>query len=222
MQLEIQLDPVEARLFGVLVEKALTTPDQYPLSVHAATVGANQKSNRDPVLSLGEDDVEAGLQRLEKKYMARRVFPANSRIEKFCHNGKDALGVDAPGLAVLAELLMRGPQTPGELRSRANRMVAFESIDAVMGVIAALTDRGLVRRVAPAPGSRAERYVQLVSPDLHPLEVAAGGYAGVAVAPSADLEARVVALEHEVRRLRGQLSLLAERVGHPFDDEGED
>src|SRR5512143_617123 len=177
MPLETKLDRIEARVFGVLIEKALTTPDQYPLTLNGATNGCNQKSNRDPVLALDEMDVDAALRRLEQKYLARRVFPGNSRVEKFVHNGKDALGLDAPALAVLAELLMRGPQTPGDLRSRANRMAPFESIDGLMNVIGALCERGLARRVAPAPGSRAERYVQLLSPDLHPLEVPVGGYA---------------------------------------------
>src|SRR5262245_9738614 len=121
MALDILLDPIESRLFGVLIEKALTTPDQYPLSVNAAVNGANQKSNRDPVLTLEEPEVASALQRLEKKYMARLVFPGGSRVEKYCHNGKDALGLDAPALAVLAELLLRGPQSPGELRGRAGR-----------------------------------------------------------------------------------------------------
>jgi len=221
MLLEIRLDPYEARVFGVLVEKALTTPDQYPLTLNAATSGANQKSNREPVLSLSEDEVEAALQRLEKKYMARKVFPANSRVEKYCHNGKDALAVDAPELAVLAELLMRGPQTPGELRARAGRMTAIESIEQLMTILARLVDRDLVHRLPPLPGSRAERYVQLLSPDLHPLEAPAGAYAGVtdreAPAPPADLVTRLTALESEVTRLREQLRTLAEKLGHALD-----
>jgi uncharacterized protein len=222
MPLDIRLDPNEARVFGVLVEKALTTPDQYPLTLNAATNGANQKSNREPVLSLSEDEVEAALQRLEKKYMARKVFPANSRVEKYCHNGKDALAVDAPGLAVLSELLMRGPQAPGELRARAGRMTAIESLDQLMAILANLIDRGLVRRLPPTPGSRAERYVQLLSPDLHPLEAPAGAYAAVteraAHAESPDLATRIAALETEVSRLRDQLRDLAQKLGHGLED----
>ena len=154
MNLEIQLDPNEARVFSVLVEKALTTPEQYPLTLNALTNGANQKSNRDPVLSLDEDQVAAALQRLEKKYMVRTVFPMNSRVEKYVHNGKDALGLDATPLAIVAELLLRGPQTPGELRTHAGRMVPIESLDQLSAVLANLIDRGLVRRLPPSPGSR--------------------------------------------------------------------
>lgn len=215
----IHLDPIEARVFGVLVEKALTTPDQYPLSVNAATNGANQKSNRDPVLSLSEDEVEAALRRLEGKYMARKVFPGNSRVDRYCHNGKDALTLDSPALAVLAELLMRGPQTPGDLRARAARMTALPAQADLSSVLTTLIERGLVRRLAPLPGSRAERYVQLLTPDLHPLDAPAGAYvsaagAAPASAPaSADLSARIEALEAEVEQLKQQLRALVERFG---------
>src|SRR5664279_3621894 len=129
MNLEIQLDANESRVFGVLVEKALTTPEQYPLTINALTNGANQKSNRYPVLELDEVAIEAALQRLAKKYMVRSVFPMNSRVEKYVHNGKDALGLDATPLAVVAELLLRGPQTPGEIRTHAGRMIPIESLD---------------------------------------------------------------------------------------------
>src|SRR5579862_6541572 len=169
MNLEIQLDPIESRVVGVLVEKALTTPEQYPLTLNALTNGANQKSNRDPVMTLDEVEVGGALQRLERKYMVRTVFPSNSRVEKYVHNGKDALGLDAAPLAIVAELLLRGPQTPGELRTHVSRMVAVESLEQLATLLANLIERGLVRRLPPSPGSRAERYVQLISPDLHPL-----------------------------------------------------
>jgi len=215
--LEIQLDPYEARVFGVLVEKALTTPEQYPLTLNAVTNGANQKSNRDPVLSLDEADVDGALRRLESKYMARKVFPGNSRVEKYCHNGTDALNLDAKALAVLAELLMRGPQTPGDLRARANRMAALPTLGDLMTVLDQLIARGFARRLDPLPGSRAERYVQLLNPDLHPLEPPAGAYASAERAPSAaaspGLATRVEALEAEVERLRRHVRTLAERLG---------
>lgn len=225
MTLDIRLDPNEARLFGVLIEKALTTPEQYPLSVNAAMNGANQKSNRDPVLSLSEDDVALVLERLVQKYMARKVFPMNSRVEKYCHNGKDALGVDAPQLAVLAELLMRGPQTPGELRTRASRMTPLDSLDQLMRLLAPLMERGFVERIDPAPGSRAERYVQLLSPGLHPLEPSAPAYGTTRDAAEAggalqsDMSARLAALESEVERLHRQLRSLAHKLSVSLDDE---
>jgi uncharacterized protein YceH (UPF0502 family) len=215
--LAVQLDPHEARVFGVLVEKALTTPDQYPLSVNAAINGANQKSNRDPVLSLEEHEVAGALERLVKKYMARKVFPGNSRIEKYVHNGKDALNLESTELAVLAELLMRGPQTPGELRARASRMTSLPSLADLMAILSTLMERGFVRRLDPLPGSRAERYVQLLSPDLHPLEAPGAAYTAdvshvAAAAGQGSLAARVEALEAEVAQLRDELRAVVESL----------
>jgi uncharacterized protein YceH (UPF0502 family) len=219
MPLDIRLDPTEARIFGVLIEKALTTPDQYPLSVNGAMLGANQKSNREPVLSLSEDEVVMALERLVQKYMARKVFPANSRAEKYCHNGKDALAVEMPQLAILAELLMRGPQTPGELRTRVTRMSPIDSLDQLTAYLGPLQERNFIRRLPPAPGSRAERYEQLLSPDLHPLEAPAGAYAtagrhdeGEAAPNARALLARVETLESHVTELRQQVQILMERL----------
>ncbi len=223
MPLDTHLDPIEARVFGVLIEKALTTPDQYPLSLNATTNGANQKANRDPVLSLDEDQVASALYRLQQKYMAREVYPGQSRVTKYIHNGKDALGVDAPALAVLAELLMRGPQMPGELRSRASRMAAMETQEQLTGILAKLIEKGYVRRLPPSPGARAERYVQLLCPDLHPLEAPAPAYLArrdedeeedrqaVAVGAST-LSTRVATLEKEVAELREQVQTLLGRL----------
>jgi len=171
------------------------------------------------VLSLSEDEVASALERLEQKYMARKVFPMNSRVEKFCHNGKDALNLDAAGTAVLAELLMRGPQTPGDLRARASRMAPIETLEQLGSVLTTLIARGYVQRLEPLPGSRAERYVQLLSPGLHPLEPPAGAYVAssshaprpaASVAP--DLVERVAALEAEVVRLKEQVRSLAEKL----------
>lgn len=222
MNLNVQLDAREARVFGVLIEKALTTPDQYPLSINAATNGANQKSNRDPVLSLSEDEVAAALHRLEGKYLARKVFPMNSRVEKFCHNGKDAFALGSTELAILAELLMRGPQTAGDLRGRVSRMAPIASIDELVRTLDPLIQRGFVQRLPPGPGSRAERYVQLLSPALHPLEPSVRAApppatAGAVPEPSTALHARVEALESEVQHLRQLLERLAERLAAPLE-----
>lgn len=167
------LDPIEARLLGVLIEKALTTPENYPLSLNAVTNGANQKSNRDPVLELLESEVRLGLQGLTSKNLVYASHSTGSRVEKFRHNGEAILELDTPRLAVLAELLMRGPQTPGELRVRVSRMTPLDDLGRLMELLRPLLERGLVQRLSPAPGSRAERYAQTLAPKAHPEEASA-------------------------------------------------
>jgi uncharacterized protein YceH (UPF0502 family) len=196
--------PVECRVLGVLVEKAQTTPAQYPLTLNALVNGCNQKSNRDPVTSLDEDDVLTALDSLRGKQMVREVLLSGSRVGKFRHNARDALEIDTTSLVVLAELLLRGPQTVGELRGRASRMHPLESISVVDSTLEGMTSREppLVRRLPSAPGSRAARYMQLLCPDLHPTDVREDR--AESKAPSPGLEERVRLLEAEVRRL-GQL-----------------
>lgn len=220
MENVFQLESHQARLFGVLIEKSLTTPDQYPLTLNAATNGANQRSNRDPVLSLSEDEVERALDGLVQKHLVRRVFLGNSRVEKYAHRGGEMLSLAAAELGVLAELLMRGPQAPGELRARAARMSPLDSLEQLMTVLAGMIERGYVRRVAPGPGSRAERYMQLLAPDLHALETpesvgSGGGGAREAAPPGSGLAARVEALEAEVERLARQVAALAAKLEAP-------
>ena len=214
MHLEIQLDPNEARLFGVLIEKAFTTPDQYPLTLNAAINGANQKTNREPVLSLEEYEVAVALENLVQKNLARRAFLGNSRVEKYTHRGGEMLGVPAPALATLAELLMRGPQTIGELRGRVSRMTPLASLEEAAAALEPLIERGYAKRLDPLPGSRAERYVQLVSPDLHPLDAPAAAGA----APASPLAERVAALEQQMDSLRRALERLAARTGQSLDE----
>lgn len=208
MKRDIQLDALEARVLGVLIEKAMTTPDQYPLTLNSTTTGSNQKSNRQPVLSLDEDEVSRALARLENKGLVRRVYPGNSRVEKYTHLTKESLGLPIPAIAVLAELLLRGPQTLGELRAHAGRMVELPSLDELMSVLQPLIDDEYLERLPPAPGSRAERFVQRLSPGLHPVDVAAVGSYASESAPSPGLAARVEALEEEVARLRTILERL--------------
>jgi uncharacterized protein YceH (UPF0502 family) len=222
MDPEIRLEPVEARVLGVLVEKALTTPEQYPLTLNAVVSGANQKSNRDPVLELSDDAVGEALDGLIDKQLARKVFPGNSRVDKYCHTGTSTLKVEIAPLAVLAELMMRGPQTLAELRARAARMVELDPPERLMEILAALEQRGLIERVPSGRGFRAERFAQLLSPGLHPLD---GGAPAAAAVPDdmpaptrVALAARVDALEGTVRRLETQLRTLAEKLGEPIGD----
>jgi hypothetical protein len=209
MHLDVKLTPHEARVFGVLVEKALTTPENFPLTLNAATNGANQKSNREPVLSLDETEVAIALEGLAQKHLTRKVFLEHSRVEKYTHRGGEMLNLPTPALATLAELLMRGPQTLGELRTRVSRMSKIESLEKMMEALHPLIEYVYAQRIDPAPGSRAERYVQLLCPDLHPIDRAPAPSSS----HSAGLSERVEKLEAEVADLRFQLEALSAKVG---------
>lgn len=169
MTLEHQLEALEARVLGVLIEKELTTPDLYPLTLNSVTLGVNQKNNRDPVMDLMEGEVNVAVQKLIRRSFVGSVHPVGSRTEKFRHNAAALLRLEAPQLAVLAELMMRGPQQPGELRGRVARMVPCETLDRLFEVLKPMLESGLVVRVDPMPGSRAERFAQKLAPDAHPL-----------------------------------------------------
>ena len=220
----IQLTPIEARVLGVLIEKATTTPEQYPLSANALTAGANQKNNRDPVLSLSEDEVFDAVESLRDKQLAVRVDTIGSRVHKYKHTAGETLRCRAGELAVLAELLLRGPQTLGELRGRASRMSPLNTLDDAKTMIRALAEHTepLVKEIPPAPGSRAERYIQLLAPDAHPIQESGPATAttqpsAAAASPAAarGLGDRVAALESEVATLRAALQKLAASIGEP-------
>jgi uncharacterized protein YceH (UPF0502 family) len=146
----VPLGKNERRVLGVLVEKAKTTPDNYPMSVAAIVAGSNQKSNRSPIMQLDEDDVEMALEKL-KTLGAAREIQGSGRVNKFRHVAYEWLGVDAAGVAIMTELLLRGPQTLGELRSRASRMHDFPDLESVNQIVASLETAGLVQPMTP-PG----------------------------------------------------------------------
>jgi hypothetical protein len=215
-----ELLPDECRVLGTLIEKALTTPGQYPLSLNSLVTGVNQKNNRDPVVELDEDRALRAVDGLRAKGFARDVSFTGSRVEKYRHTAGEALEVRAPELALLAELLLRGPQTVGELRGRAGRMHPFDSLEVVESVLKVLSERTapqfpLVRELPPAPGSRAPRWMQLLCEDLHPVSMVASPLAApvrVEAGPSAmdrvtALEARMASLEE---KLEAQSAVVAE------------
>lgn len=172
---EIQLEADEARVLGVLIEKEACTPDQYPLSLNALTSGCNQKSNRDPVLNLGESTVYSCLERLRMQRLAGAVHPLGSRVERFRHNAGETLGASPSELAVLAELLMRGSQARGELRQRVHRMQPMQSLEELEAVLSTLKQKGLVGESAPAPGSRPNQIEERLSRSKAPSPSRMGG-----------------------------------------------
>ncbi len=210
---QLHLNSHEARVLGVLIEKALTVPDQYPLSLNSATLGANQKSNRHPVTDYSEAEMHVAMQGLVMKHLAGHVKTDGSRVDRYKHNAREALGVDDAHLAVLAELLMRGPQQPGELRGRVDRMAPTATLEVLQARLARLMEKELVKRIGAAPGERSERYVQLLCADLHPLDAPSASAPRTAVAPRPDLEARVLTLENKVAQLSTQLERLMSQLG---------
>jgi uncharacterized protein YceH (UPF0502 family) len=207
----ITLTADECRVLGVLVEKAQTTPAQYPMSLNSIIVGCSQKSNRNPVVEFDEDRAVAALDGLREKHLVVFAESISSRVMKYRHCAAPTLGVEASGLVVLVEMLLRGPQTVGELRGRASRMFPLESLEVVRAVLQHLMDRPepLVKCV---PGGRADRYAQLLCPDLHPLEESPAG-AEPAGPPPEGLADRVAKLEEELTRLRAAIERLANSLG---------
>lgn len=216
----IELDPDECRVLGVLVEKAHTVASQYPMSLNAVTTGCNQKSNRDPVMAFDEDRLVAALESLREKKLVLFADTVGSRVMKYRHNAREVLQVGTGELVVLTELLLRGPQTAGEIRTRASRMHPLGPLEELRNLLRHMMERDepLIRRIPPVPGSRAERYVQLLCPELHPIEPATGT-SGDVVAPAAEadprLADRVERLEAEVARQRRALERLALALGEP-------
>lgn len=216
--MNIHLSPTEARIIGSLIEKAITTPDQYPLSLNALTNACNQKSNRDPVLELNERTVQETLDGLVRKHLVLERSGFGSRVPKyqhrFCNTGFGSLEFTPQETAILCELLLRGPQTPGELRTRASRMADVNDvsdIETALNRLAAREDGPFVVRLAREPGRRDSRYAHLLSGAVEvgeePAEAASASQART---PSlqASLQERVATLEQLVQQLRGEVDEL--------------
>lgn len=207
----LQLNDVEARVLGSLVEKDITTPDYYPLSLNALVNACNQKNNRDPLMTLDEDSVRLALASLADKRLAGPAGGADSRVAKFEHRLQEVFNFDRREIALITLLLLRGPQTPGELRGRSERLYRFESLEDIHSALRRLIEREppLVKMLARQPGTKESRYMHLFFPETH------AGYAPLpsqVAAPPAEgsLEERVGSLEREISSLRKEL----EELGH--------
>ncbi len=213
-------------MLGCLIEKRWTTPDQYPLSLNALRLACNQATNRDPVTDYDEDTVREAAQRLSRYGLARLASGHGSRAVKYRHLAEEALGVGREQLAVLAVLLLRGPQTPGELKARTERMAQLGSLADVDRVLNVLIERGRVRRLDRRPGQKEDRFEHLLGGGVPERAAAPAPPAPAPAAPAPapgppeprptapgpdrdrDLSARVAALEAEVARLRAELAVL--------------
>lgn len=215
-------DAVEIRVVGCLVEKQRTTPDTYPLSLNALRLACNQSTNREPVVSYDEATVVEALRRLALRGWTRLASGAGSRARKYRHLLPEALGVDDGELALLAVLMLRGAQTPGELKQRSERLHRFDSLAAVQEALDRLVERELVVRHPRSPGQKEERYEQVLG----------GGDASADAAPAAETalqeqeppagegtagddpsEDRLDRIERELASLRGELAKLREALG---------
>ena len=210
------LTEFETRVLGSLIEKDITTPDYYPLSLNALVNACNQKNNRDPVMTLDETAVRDALASLQEKRMAGPASGADSRVTKFEHRLQEVFNFDRREIAVVCVLLLRGPQTPGELRSRAERMYHFEALEDVVSTLDRLAQREppLARVLPRQPGTKESRYTHLFSGEL-PMsaeDVYAAREPAPATAGSTSLSDRVRTLEEEVSRLRQELTEVQQQL----------
>lgn len=203
----MEADAAEIRVLGCLLEKQRTTPDAYPLSLNALRLACNQATNRDPVVEYDEQEVIAALRRLAQKGWTRLASGAGSRTRKYRHLLADAFDADDAGLALLAVLMLRGPQTPGELKQRAGRLHAFADLASVHDALAALVEAGYVARHDRRAGQKEERYEHLLGGGEE-----IGDEAAVTPAPDS-LEDRLASAERELAELREQVRLLREALG---------
>jgi uncharacterized protein len=206
--MDIELNQIEVRVLGALVEKETTTPDYYPMSLNALINACNQRSNREPVMNLDESAVRAALDSLEAKGLAGPISSAESRVTKYAHRLPETFNFDRRETAVLCVLFLRGPQTPGELRGRTERMYRFDGLEAVESVLHRLRERQppLVKKLPRLPGTKESRYAHLLAGEVEGgAELSAASEIGHETDRIAHLENEVAALQKEVADLRQQL-----------------
>ena len=215
-------DGVEIRVLGCLIEKQHTTPDAYPLSLNSLRLACNQSTNRDPVVDYDEQTVVEALRRLALRGWTRLASGAGSRARKYRHLLDQAFGLDHAEVALLAVLMLRGPQTPGELKQRGQRLHDFADLDAVHETLERLVERGQVARHERRPGQKEDRYEQLLGGKgsttipAAPVDSEAPAEPGLGEAPSGELkpaEDRLTRLEREVGELRAEMSALRAELG---------
>jgi uncharacterized protein YceH (UPF0502 family) len=221
----VDLSSAEIRVLGCLLEKQRTTPDHYPLSLNSLRLACNQSTNRDPVVDYDDGILRDALHRLERRGYAR--LAGASRAAKYRHLLADALPMSSGEQAVMCVLMLRGPQTPGELKQRGERIHAFDGLEEVHATLAALIERGLVARLDRRPGQKEERYTQLLGEDTEPEAGDGASVSGWAARPvgsapatpvALDLSERVARLEQEIAGLRAELAEL--RKGEDPEPEG--
>ncbi len=206
-----ELTEPEQRVLGCLLEKRWTTPDQYPLSLNSLRLACNQSTNRDPVTDYDETTVRDAAQRLCHYGLARLVHGHGARAIKYRHLAEEALDLGREELAILSVLLLRGPQTPGELKGRSERLARLGALEQVDGILDRLGQRGYVQRLERRPGQKEDRFQQLLGGESATAPVIPAAPVHRAAASDGDLAARVGALEAEVAALRAEVAALRDR-----------
>jgi uncharacterized protein len=205
----VDADPVEVRVLGCLIEKQRTTPDTYPLSLNALRLACNQSTNRDPVVEYDEPTIRHALDELSRRGWVRLASGPGSRAVKFRHLFGEALGLDDDEISLLTVLMLRGPQTPGELKQRSERLRRFDGIDAIERVLGGLAERELVARLPRRSGQKEERYAHLLGGEAPPSRAPAEEYRLSATPVGED---RLAVLERAVQRLRDDVAGLREEL----------
>jgi uncharacterized protein len=210
------LEPSEVRVLGCLIEKQRTTPDAYPLTLNSLRLACNQTTNRDPVVHYDEETIRGGLHRLGRRRWTRLASGHGSRAAKYRHLLDEEVHLDHAEQAVLAVLMLRGPQTPGELKQRTERMQPFADLAALEEVLTGLIDKGFVHELARRPGQKEERFMHRLSEDLDDADAAAAApaaAAAVVVPPPPRRDERLDRLEAEVAALREQVAAIKAELG---------
>jgi uncharacterized protein YceH (UPF0502 family) len=221
-------DAVEIRVLGCLIEKQRTTPDVYPLTLNALRLACNQSTNRDPVVDYDENTIRSGIERLVQRKWATLASWSNRRSMKYRHTLDGALGLGDAEISLLAVLMLRGPQTPGELKTRTERLHSFGEMGDLMGTLERLIERSLVARLDRRPGQREERYRHLLTEDgaeearsrpepaaaapAPAAEAPAQAAAAPAAAVAGDAE-RIERIERQLAELRAEIQALRDELG---------
>jgi uncharacterized protein YceH (UPF0502 family) len=207
-------DAAEIRVVGCLIEKQRTTPDVYPLTLNSLRLACNQSTNRDPIVDYDENTIRSAIERLVQRKWATLASWSNRRSMKYRHTLDGALGLSGAEISVLTVLMLRGPQTPGELKTRTERLHAFGGMDELSATLDGLIERRLLKRLDRRPGQREERYAHLLGDEAGDVAQPAAAAAPAEAPPAADGDDdRIQRIERQLDQLRAEIKALREELG---------